>query len=53
MTPTLGRVHDEGRTRRDPIAAQLDRLLLGGHRRYTRAEVAHLAGLPPDRFRRL
>jgi adenylate cyclase len=46
-------VHDEGRTRRDPTAARLDRLLLGGHRRYTRAQVAQLSGLAPDRFRRL
>ena len=46
-------MHDEGRTRRDPTAAQLDRLLLGGHRRYTRAQVAQLSGLAPDRFRRL
>jgi adenylate cyclase len=46
-------VHDEGGTRLNPTAAGLDRLLLGGRRRYTRAQVAQLSGVPPDRFRRL
>jgi adenylate cyclase len=46
-------VDDEGRTRPAPSAAELDRLLLGGRRRYTRAQVAELSGMPPDRFRRL
>jgi adenylate cyclase len=50
---TLGRVHDEGRTRLTPTAAGLDRLLLGGRRRYTRAQVAQLSDMPPDGFRRL
>jgi adenylate cyclase len=45
-------VHDEGRTGPTPTA-DLDRLLLGGRRRYTRAQVAALSGVPPDRFRRL
>jgi adenylate cyclase len=49
---TLGKVH-EGRTRLDPATAGLDRLLLGGSRRYDRAQVAQLSGMPPDRFRRL
>jgi adenylate cyclase len=31
----------------------LERLLLGGSRRYTRAQVAELAGMAPDRTRRL
>jgi adenylate cyclase len=31
----------------------LERLLLGGPRRYTRAQVAELAGMAPDRTRRL
>jgi adenylate cyclase len=50
---TLGRVHEEGRPRLDPAAAELDRLLLGDRRRYTRTQVAQLSGMPPDRFRRL
>jgi adenylate cyclase len=50
---TLGRVHDEGATHLDPTTAGLDRLLLGGRRRYTRAGVAERSGVPPDRFRRL
>jgi adenylate cyclase len=50
---TLGRVHDEGATHLDPTAAGLDRLLLGGRRRYTRAGVAERSGVPPDRIRRL
>src|SRR3954466_1570758 len=53
MCRTLGRMQDEGRARLDPTAAELDRLLLGGRRRYTRAQVAQLSGMPPDRFRRL
>ena len=36
----------------DPRAV-LDRLLLEGPRRYTRAEVAELAGMPPERTQRL
>src|SRR3954452_347073 len=51
MCRTLGRMQDEGRARLDPTAAELDRLLLGGRRRYTRAQVAELSGMPPDRFR--
>jgi adenylate cyclase len=46
-------MQDEGGTRLNPTAAELDRLLLGGRRRYTRAQVAQLSGVPPDRFRRL
>jgi adenylate cyclase len=46
-------MQDEGGPRLDPTAAELDRLLLGGGRRYTRAQVAQLSGLPPDSFRRL
>ena len=46
-------MHGDGGARLDPTNAQLDRLLLGGRRRYTRAQMAQLAGLPPDRFRRL
>jgi adenylate cyclase len=46
-------VHDEGRTRPTSTAGELDRLLLGGRRRYTRGQVAQLSGVPPDRFRRL
>jgi len=46
-------MQDEGRARLDPTAAELDRLLLGGRRRYTRAQVAQLSGMPPDRFRGL
>src|SRR3954471_1618696 len=53
MCRTLGRMQDDGRARLDPIAADLDRLLLGGRRRYTRAQVAQLSGVPPDRFRQL
>ncbi|MGR6964635.1 adenylate/guanylate cyclase domain-containing protein [Geodermatophilus sp. URMC 61] len=53
MSRTLGRVHDEGEARLDPTDAPVDRLLLGGRRRFTRAQVAQLSGLPPDRFRRL
>ncbi len=40
----------------DPAAdarAALDRLLLGGPRRYTRLQVAELAGMPPERTQRL
>jgi adenylate cyclase len=50
---TLGRVHDDGRTRVALTTAELDRLLLGGRRRYTRAQVAQLSSMPPDSFRRL
>jgi adenylate cyclase len=46
-------MHDEDGTGLNPTAAELDRLLLGGRRRYTRAQVAQLSGIPPDRFRRL
>jgi adenylate cyclase len=46
-------VDDEARPRPDPTAAGLDRLLLGGSRRYTRAQVTRLSGMPPDRFSRL
>ena len=53
MCRTLGQVHDEDRTRRTRPAAELDRLLLGGRRQYTRAQVAQLSGMPPDGFRRL
>src|SRR3954454_8396474 len=49
---TLGRMQDEDRKHLDPTA-ELHRLLLGGPRRYTRAQVAQLSGTPPDRFRRL
>src|ERR671939_1995596 len=31
----------------------LERLLLGGPRRYTRLQVAELAGMPPERTQRL
>jgi adenylate cyclase len=46
-------VHDEGRTRPILTDAELGRLLLGGPRRYTRAQVTELSGMPPDDFRRL
>jgi adenylate cyclase len=46
-------MYDEGGTRPDPDTADLDRLLLGGRRRYTRAQVAQLSGMPANRFRQL
>ena len=46
-------MHDEDRTRPTRTEAELGRLLLGGPRRYTRAEVTELCGVPPDAFRRL
>ena len=46
-------MHEEGRGRATPTGAGLDRLLLGGRRRYTRAQVAQLSRMPPDDFRRL
>ncbi|WP_222264694.1 adenylate/guanylate cyclase domain-containing protein [Modestobacter marinus] len=46
-------MQDEGEARPTPTAAAVDRLLLGGGRRYTRAQVAELSGMPPDRFQRL
>ncbi len=46
-------MHDEGRTRLTLTDAELGRLLLGGRRQYTRAQVTELSGMPPDAFRRL
>ena len=45
-------MQDEDRKHLHPTT-ELHRLLLGGPRRYTRAQVAQLSGTPPDRFRRL
>src|SRR4051794_13640070 len=45
-------MQDEDRKHLDPTA-ELHRLLLGGPRRYTRAQVAQRSGMPPDRFRQL
>jgi adenylate cyclase len=40
---------DPGRAARE----EFERLLLEGPRRYTRLQVAELAGMPPERTRRL
>src|SRR3954453_22840792 len=45
-------MQDEDRKHLDSTA-ELHRLLLGGPRRYTRAQVAQLSGMPSDRFRGL
>lgn len=44
---------DPGEVSPDALQQRLERILLGGRRKYTRLEVAERAGVPEDRSRRL
>jgi adenylate cyclase len=46
-------MNDPGEAPGPDAAEALERLLLGGPRRYTRLQVAELAGMPPERTQRL
>ncbi len=42
-----------GTAHETPLAERLERVVLGGRRRYTKAQVSELTGVPPERAQRL